>query len=115
MTEKASDVLRRCFSASLASFPFATAFGRVVSIEPLQLGAPSGSHPGATFWRYEARATPHVFHFGFVPNFTPDDLMCKVSIEVRRAPFLVSRLRRRPLTACDGDGRSPRNPGLRLP
>lgn len=64
---------------ALQPLPLATRLGRVVGLDELSLGFPGGSHRSAPFWRFEPVRSPVIFHFGFVPNFSWDDLMCKVS------------------------------------
>jgi hypothetical protein len=75
-----AEAFHQILDAALATLPQMTSLGRVVGTDTLHFGAPSGSHREATFWRFERGGSPHVLHFGFVPNFTPHDLMCKVSL-----------------------------------
>lgn len=75
-----AEAFHQILDAALATLPQTTPLGRVVGTDTLRLGAPSGSHEEAEFWRFECRESPHTLHFGVVPNFTPHDLMCKVSL-----------------------------------
>ena len=63
----------------LERLPLATRLGRVVGGDELSFGFPAGHHRSSTFWRFEPIRGSVMFHFGFVPNFSWDDLMCKVS------------------------------------
>lgn len=75
-----AEAFRRILETALKSLPQKTALGSIVGTEILRLGAPSKTHDEASFWRFESARTSHVLHFGFVNNFTPHDLMSKVSV-----------------------------------
>lgn len=86
MSEKV-DAFRATLTRAVASGVVRSEFGTVPGgSEYLRLGCPGGFHPPAPFWRLEAAQAPIVMYFGFVPNFTPADLMCKVVAQGEAVP-----------------------------
>lgn len=57
-----------------------TPAGRLVGTQQnINFGFPAGGHGDIPCWTYAPRGAALVMHFGFYSNFTPDDLICKVS------------------------------------